>query len=506
MLYSATPDNLTSLMQLVEPGDVIELGSGRYCGIVATRAPGQPDAPITVRPAPGADVALVGGNSTVATLVVDRPYWVFDGLTIQPEAAATNTKPAWIAVRAAGMGAVLRNLRADRPGPIEDAKRWNDYGIVFEADDVHIENCQIAGMVKGLHPKGRCKRATIINNEIGPTYQSCIAVGTSFGDVRGMLIGWNILWKSYIEDGVQFMQNPNATDSETDISNLGTILYRNRIERNNENGVDLKGAGFIILDGNLIAYSAGSNDGPLNGWNFNAVAAVTRGARSSCSDILLRNSRIERNASGIRLLPRNWKIIHNLIGDNNWRPERDDYEGFGIRQPGGAAGAVAMNNIVGGHKAGNLVGLSGIRAQNNPELGGALADPLTFTLNEDHSDAVRLDDVGFFTDWFGRTDLPRDVVYIGGQRAEVLSVDRPSRTLVLDRRVKWVKGAPVFLGYAQPLVGPLGWSDPRPPEEPDGETDPPAPDMESVTLTGPPASVAALRNMVRLFSQLQIGD
>lgn len=503
-IKSANPNTLRTILAGAQPGDTIALEPGVYEGTFGTPVAGKPGQPITVAGNP--DAVFAGAKDTPLAWTVNAPHWRLQDFSIEPTAPAkSGQKPTWIAVRSAGVGTALACLTLGRDGDIEKSKAWNDYGVVIEADATTVHKCRIYGMTKPIHVKGSNVGVTITHNHIGPSYQSSIVMGTSFGAMRQCLIAFNVLEESYIEDAIQFMQNPNATDTEADISNLGTIIYRNIIRDCGENGVDLKGAGHIIIDGNLITRMAGSNDGPVGGWNFNALNAIGRGARSSCRQIIIRNNLVTNNAAGIRLLPTDWRVYHNEISNNNWRPEIANHRGYGIRQPGAAPGASVRNNLVHGNLDGDLI-ISGIDASHNltkPGPGG----PLTFARGAGSGRIVPLHKAGFFSGWYGRAGLPPEKIVIGEHTAHVVSADYDKNTVTIDRDLTWKDGAPVFYGSGAPMVGPLEPDDiPEPPiivVPPEPE---PEPDVESVTLTGPPASVAMLRAMIGAFGNLSIED
>lgn len=511
-IKSANPNTLRTILAGAQPGDTIVLEPGAYAGEYGTPTAGKPDAPITVAGPP--DAIFTGGN-TPLSWTINAPHWRLQDFSIEPGTdPRPGQKPTWVAVRSAGSHAQLHQITMRRDGDIADAKRWNDFGIVVEGPHTLITAMRMYGMTKPIHVKGPAIGVTIKSNHIGPAYQSCIVMGSSLGVMRQCLIAFNVLEGSYIEDAIQFMPNYDAANVEADISNLGTIIYHNIMRDCGENAIDLKGAGFVVIDGNLITHMAGSNDGPVNGWNFNALNAIGRGARTSCRQVIIRNNRLLENAAGIRLLPTDWHIYHNQIDNNNWRPEIDNHRGYGIRQPGGAPGASARNNLIHSNLDGDLI-VSGIdEGYNRPTPGPG--GPLTSTRAGGSGRIVPVHRPGFFSAWYGRTDLPPERIVIGEHVAHVVSVDYNGRTVTIDRDLTWKDGAPICYGSGSPMVGPLKWDDmPEPvePETPPIVVEPPTEPVEpepqpeeSITLTGPPASVAMLRAMIGAFGNLSISD
>lgn len=518
-ILKANPANLAGHMKNAKPGDEIELASGRYAGLFTTGAPGAPNARITVRAAQGAQPVFSGADNSVASLVVNQPYWTLEDLLIEPTAKPNSAKPVWLNIRPGGAHAIVRRVTLARDADVKAVKPWNDFGIVVAGDHVLLEDVRAFGMVKGIQIQGGCIRPRLRRCHVGPTYQSTVVVTTSYGIVRGADIDLCRLEDSYIEDAIQWMHNYDLTGDAriADVSALGTIVRRTVMRGCGENALDFKGAGLVVVDGCHISRMAGSNDGPLAGWNYNAVAAVTRGSGASCDNILLRNTTIEECASGVRLLPSNWTIIHNDIQDNNWRPERSDYAGFGIRAPGGARGASIINNAIGGHLGGNIIAPDGIEFVNNPTEAGLPAYPLTETRSAGSGIVVPLGNARYFTDWFGLTDIPLDRIVIGGQLALVTAVNYANQTVTLDRPLQWDDRAPVYLGSDRAVTGVLpDYSQIDGPDpEPDDPDEPPITEPDegdaweaghSLTLTGPAPAIATIRELVQALGGLSIKD
>ena len=519
-IVPAKPSTLENALKSVKPGDVIELDAGQYAGTFVTGVNGAPNAPITVRPMNGAepDVVFTGAANSVAALVINRPYWKFQNLSLAPTAKSDNSKPTWIAIRSGGHHATLRNLTFDRPlDNIEDAKRWNDYGIVMEGSYARIEHTVFNGMTKGIHPKGACVGGTIIGNRFDRLYQSPIVAGTSFGVVRGLLICGNT-FHSHIEDGIQWMPNYSATNVATDVSNLGTIVLENDLGPCGENALDLKGAALIVIQGNNMRHIAGSNDGPLAGWNLRAMASITRGANTETGFALIRNNRITESAAGIRQFP-HWVVVHNEIHDNNWWPGGEHTTGYGIRQVAGHQGTVVKNNLVYGHSGGDLLLYDNTDASHNADQPGADGGPLTATREAGDGLVLALRDARYFTDWFGRKDIPPDQIFVGEAFAQVIGVDYDRHTVTIDRPLAWSKDTPVFWRNPRPSVGVVSPYEETGPTEPEPElppivVEPPPvepepvepPAQEFLTVRGSPAAVAMLRAVLTTLGDLQIED
>ncbi len=106
----------TALLALT-PGDLLQIAPGRYVGrfVISTtegHADGQPDARITVRGMPGAE--LVGNNISRVTLQVKTSYWTIEDLRIvnDGEGGADDTA-GQLKVRGPAEGVILRGLDVD---------------------------------------------------------------------------------------------------------------------------------------------------------------------------------------------------------------------------------------------------------------------------------------------------------------------------------------------------------------------------------------------------------
>lgn len=424
--------SLALCLSTAQPFDSIKLRGGDYLGTYSLRTKG-----VIVETYEGEPARLVG-----------------------PEKPVANTKPTWLHIAPSAAAAVVRNVRFERPSTtgssIVKAKDFNDFGVVVEAPDVRVESCYFAGMTKGLHVKDKTSTGvTIVRNTFGSTYQSNIAVGTSYGVLRKLLIAWNEFGGSYAEDGVQLTQDFLAANKETDVSNLGAILYCNIFHDLNENAIDLKGAAYIVAEGNMITRIMGSNNGLAEGQNHGSPMAIMHGANASKDQrcqVLIRNNVIRSCAGGIRVFS-GWHVVHNLLMDNNWIPDGSAWKGTGILQRGDPTGAAIKNNQSHGHLGADwdFEAVSPDFAWNSTEPGPAI--PLTVTREAGAGRILPLRDAGYFTDWFGRAELPPDVLYLGGERYEVRAVDYAANTVELDRDLSWQDSHPVCWRSPEPVVG-----------------------------------------------------
>lgn len=432
-ISAGTTDNplsLASALSGTKEGDEILMRGGSYVGEFVIKTPG---------------VSLRSFDDEEATFVGPAKYVEKD-------------KPTWLKIAATAKGAKVSLLSFVREGDIKKiyTTGWNDYGIVVEAPDVVLSDLSMRGMAKGIHVKDKTSlNGTIQYCVIGPTVDSCIAVGTSKSVRRGLLIAFNSLSGSLREDAVQFMQDFDLSPSaqETDVSNLGTILYHNSVEGCNENAFDLKGAGDIIMDGNVLRHIGGYSNGypfdPKLHWD---AMSIMHGAHTSTGFALIRNNDIQGCGGGIKVFNL-WYILHNLLKDNNYDPSGREWKGTGILQPGETPTARVINNLSTGHLDKNFdikVMWPGYRSNSDDTTIGTA---LTYTVGGGKGNILTLEDAHYFTDWFGRKDLPQDMIYVGDQRATVRRVDYAKKQVTTNEELVWSENTPVSWLSPYPVVG-----------------------------------------------------
>ena len=184
------------------------------------------------------------------------------------------------------------------------ADKYQEWGIILSGcRHCVVKDCHIEGVNQGIQLKNRAKYNLIKNNTIRNTALSCIVFATSKSEIQANLVINNLLENSVIEDGIQFMPDPEAADTTTDLSNRGALIFNNIIRNNAENAIDLKGARNVVIHGNIIYGSVGSNNGWLDGGNRNAMAGISRGSRTICRDVIIRHNVLYDNSNGARLHP-----------------------------------------------------------------------------------------------------------------------------------------------------------------------------------------------------------
>lgn len=354
----------------LSPGDTVYYRAGTYAHQLAPLSSGTASKPLTYAAYHGENARLIGDpNSNTIIEINGCKNVTIDGFEIKKSSISSDRgvkKWAWIQIGDNAENITIQNLNVHKDvDPLSDYRQgYREMGVqISDSDRVTIESCRISGMNKGIALRGACTNTWIKRNHISGTAQSCIVLGPSESVLRGCLIEQNLLENSAIEDGIQFLPDYNSADITQDVSNRGTIIRNNVVRNNNENAIDLKGARFVCIEENVIYGSVGSSNGPLNGWNRNALYGIARGNQTECRDIIIRHNIMYDNPRAIKLHGENTKIYNNTIIYNN----RDHTGGDSTYGSDGSFGFVGIfqqfstqvnlgirNNLIGGHKTGQI--------------------------------------------------------------------------------------------------------------------------------------------------------
>lgn len=352
----------------ITPGDTLYLRGGNYNERWTPKLSGDVGQPITVLAYEDETPNLRGASGQENILVLSGVSYLTFGaglyFSYAHSAPGGNRRFPWILITSNASNPtsniVLKDFEMERTGWNDidtlTASTWQEWCVMLDrANDCLIDNVTMRGTTQGIQLKDECMRATVRNCDIGYTRQSCITVTASNGVDRGIVIMQNQLHNSAIEDGIQFMQDFSAADPSTDESNRGTLVYYNIFYDNSENAIDLKGARNVVIHGNVIRGTIGSNDGKLAGWNRQAMGAITRGSSTSTSRVIIRYNIIYDNSGGTRLHT-NWKVYGNTFVYNNrdYTGPGSTFEGTipeftGARAQTSAPGMGIRNNIFAGH-------------------------------------------------------------------------------------------------------------------------------------------------------------
>jgi len=226
-------------------------------------------------------------------------------------------------------------------------------GIRVGANTVTIENCEIYGINFGVGFQGMMGKNSVVRGcNLHHTVQAPIVITYSY-EKRGLLIEDCNISYSWIEDGIQFMPDYNGDQGKATISNYGTLIRNCTFIGNSENAIDVKGVGDAVIEGCVFTQTIGSNNGNLDGWNYNSYMQLMIGSNARAQNVIIRNCVFYNGAQAIYLSGKNFKSYNNTVLYNNY-----DYTGpqssnrtsqTGIYQKR-LTGMGVKNSIFGGHR------------------------------------------------------------------------------------------------------------------------------------------------------------
>ena len=354
----------------LNPGDTVIYRAGNYFQRIVADASGSSGSPITYQAYTGETVRIYGVSNTNYILDAGGQDWiVFDGFYVEfhknhtDPLSGSQYRNQW--VRLNGDHCTAQNLTINKTAVSTEANAHADYragyreeGLNVSGDYVTIDTCTIRGTNKGIRISSgaRCKDLKIVNCNIYETVQSGIHAGAGTGAWSGALIQGCRIALSWIEDGIQFFNDP---DAKAALRNVGYKIKDCIFYGNGENAIDFKAAYYVTIEDCIIAGTIGSNNGGLDGWNRSAFSTFGQGAGTRSENVILRNCVLFDNCEGAGMKDRpNFKIYNCTIVYN-----RRDYTGayttfdgmappqnVGVTCPSSAADGLAIvNNIFGGH-------------------------------------------------------------------------------------------------------------------------------------------------------------
>jgi hypothetical protein len=347
------------------PGETVCIRAGIYNEIIEPLRSGTADNQIRYIGYPGETVRVQGESGTAKVVYLEnRSHVVLDRLTISYEGPPPSQDARWPLVLISGDSQhnVIRGCTIKLEGdPLERYRAGHrEIGVLIRGGKHNtVEYSHIAGVWQGIKLQNIAQYNVLQGNTIGQTSGESIVVDSSKGVIQGSLIQGNFLEGSITSDGIQTHADYDLSQEaqKTDTSNRGIVIRDNIIRYHGENAIDLKAASNVVIEGNVIYGVIGSNNGPLEGWNHNAIGTISRGSNKSAKDVIIRNNLIYDSSAGIKA-DEGYKIYGNTIVANN-----RDYAGpdsdwtsanrpafWGILQREIGEGRIAIqNNIMVGH-------------------------------------------------------------------------------------------------------------------------------------------------------------
>lgn len=368
-------ETIQAAVNVLTPGNTLCLAAGTYDQSFTVTVSGTASNRIMVLAVGEAILTGSGGSPEIITITGD--YVSVEGFTLRHEHRPRGNKFGWITIRANADHANIRNNRLvlnATDAAANDATRnlFQDRGIIISPSDGNlIENNYISGVDQGIFTDGLPgKRLTIRGNHTYQTWASGLHIGSPGGSqTQHILVENNLFEESITEDGIQFTQDFNAPNRVADVSNLGTIIRNNVFKDNNENAIDLKGAGDILIEGNVLYGTDGDNNGRYDGNDRNARGGITRGTDASSDGVIIRRNIIYDNAAGLfwkensGTILDHWYVYNNTIVNNNhdytganstFVVPATDFAGFHGITAADMSNNYVKNNIIAQHQDGEV--------------------------------------------------------------------------------------------------------------------------------------------------------
>jgi parallel beta-helix repeat protein len=441
----------------LQAGDTLYIRGGTYNEIIEPFNSGTPENKITYTNYQDEEVILRGEPDAAPVISIgwsihgsgwgEKGYIVIDGFTIRHVIPSDQmSENSTVGVRIWGENThhiEVRNCKI-----YGDPQVPRQYGIsIGKSSHNIIENNTIDGVTRvGIIVGGGGNETDEYNiirdNVVLNSWNSHIDVGggcSEEGNRHKLLIENNILGNSIIEDGIQF----EYCESQDwgDHASREVIIRSNVIFGNAENGIDLKSAADIVIDGNIFYGNIGDNDG-FEGDNSHdrggGFGAIHTGAylHAGSRDIIIRNNVIYDNFGGV-LIYNGYKIYNNTIVGNNrdytgsnstYESDRKPYmTSTALYGTGRLTDLGFKNNIIGEHNHGELAVQS-----TDPNLELDIDNNLYFNtqsvLMVDFRDNYDWDELSF-ADW--QIHLQGQIGVVGADENSLVSdplfVNAPSR-------------------------------------------------------------------------------
>jgi len=359
--------SLTKAATAPRPGDTVFFFGGTYQGPLQIKVSGSTGAPIAYRAVPGERPVIASTTSITmggAIMVSGRAHIIIDGLI--PILTGGKKTEAYHVVLRNSRSVTLRNLSIEGMGdPVQkNRQRQKEGGIkVSGSRDITIEQCSIHNIShQGIKISDDSTRITIKQNKIFNTYGDSVRIHVTTrnkGTLQGIRIINNMLAGSLTSDGIQTDPPYQIGEAErrTLVVNRGIIIRGNTINNHAENGIDLKGAGDVLIESNILYGNVGDNDGYVGDKKRDTRGgnAIHVGGGQGSDNVIVRFNVIYDNRGGV-FAKKQWYVYNNTILGNNRTYQGPNTSGipgtktmFVGARLGDAKSQYLVNNIIGGH-------------------------------------------------------------------------------------------------------------------------------------------------------------
>ena len=347
----ATPCSLATANTNADDDDIVYLRAGTYTTMISPANSGSSGHVVTWQNYNGEEVLVA--PSTGSAVYLDDSYHKFEGLKFMPSnPAAGNTyifhiRGNYNEVKSCSI------TGTDPEGKRDDGIRLS--GIVIEGGDYNtVDDCTVQslsdqGITSGDNGTNVAIGNTIKNSTSYGHFGNGIAVQSGQSTDQVFLAENNLLGGSIASDGFQ----TNGDYSVGNTTCWGVTIRGNTLYNNAENGIDIKGARYFVIENNIIYGNIGDNDGFTDDANDTVGGyAINRGSNQGAAYVIVRGNVIFDNHGGI-LMYQNFRTYHNTILNNRRTytgPNQTDgsYGLFGAYRQSGPT--YFINNISAGNQ------------------------------------------------------------------------------------------------------------------------------------------------------------
>jgi hypothetical protein len=328
--------NISKANSTLVAGDRVEIRAGTYDDLIQPANSGTSEnTRITYTSFNGEAVLIRGKNIATAlgaAARVSNNFITISNLQLNGDKWTGSEPLGYMSVNAASsQNFRLLNCAVIKAGYTNAAnfdKKPGGVTLGENATDAVVENCVVVGWYIGI-AAGQSQRVTLRNNVVQNNSHHQIVASTDgpIPDLK-LLVEGNHIGGSMTSDGFQAGVLTNNV-----FYNNKIIIRSNYFYYNGEDHIDLKGAGDVLIEGNVLVAAFGDNDGymyPKNGsTTWDGVSryggSVNHGSGAAANPrVIVRKNVFYDNNRGWQAMEDDWKCYNNTFVANN----RDFLQGW----------------------------------------------------------------------------------------------------------------------------------------------------------------------------------
>ncbi|MGD9211542.1 MAG: hypothetical protein PVI90_12225 [Desulfobacteraceae bacterium] len=353
--------SIRRVAKVVLAGDTVYIREGRYTGKIKIEVNGTPDKPIIFKNYENETVKLIGDTKTGGpTLRIVGNYITIDGLHSKLYNPCQGKHNNQFNFEITGDHVTIQHCHFDGTDSVKD---WSppcngreggvlvsggDYASIYKNEFSELSFQAIKFLDQG---KNVSSFWHVKENKTNKIHSNGVFIESQQSKMQHGLIEDNEFIGSIVSDGVQ---SNGIYEKGAEPTNYGVIIQNNIIIGNAENGIDLKGTRYYVVQNNILQGNIGDNDGFQDQiHDAKGGAALNVGSNARAEDNIYRGNLIFDNHAGISPAFRGYRVYNNTVINNN-----RDYTGSNSKNlPKIFIGLSAswmddikfMNNIIGNH-------------------------------------------------------------------------------------------------------------------------------------------------------------